>query len=70
MYDYVDDRRICYGDEDDEIGILVFVPKCLACGRYVKTDEDVSLASTEDNGLTNATCKKCGRMKMLFEGFV
>ncbi len=45
-----------------------FVPVCSKCGRYVKADESVS---TNDNSVDNpnATCKRCGRTQMVFEGF-
>lgn len=52
-------------------GDLYFIPVCPQCGRFVKADERVTV-----NGLgnwveqPNATCKKCGRVEMPFEGFV
>lgn len=56
-------RRICYED-------ATFVPVCEKCGRFVKADEKVYF-----NGLgelvsqPNATCSRCGRTTMIFEGF-
>ena len=50
-------------------GKAVFIPRC-ECGRFVRADDHIF---TNDFGLkdaTNATCKKCGRVKMHFEGFL
>ena len=65
MNEYENVRRIVYGEG------ATFVPVCCKCGRFVKADETVTF-----NGLgeyvdkENATCSKCGRTRMLFEGFV
>jgi hypothetical protein len=59
-------RRICYGDEG-----ATFVPVCEKCGRFVKADQNVVF--TYDGpplDAPNATCKKCGRVQMLFEGYI
>lgn len=64
-YSYEGMRRISY-----ESG-AVFVPVCLVCGRFVKADKEIFV--NEISGLKdapNATCSKCGRTKMPFEGFV
>ena len=69
---YDDVRRVVYGEG------ATFVPVCAGahseygegCGRFVKADRTVRLS---DAGLMpgpNATCKKCGRVEMLFEGFI
>ena len=64
MNEYAGGRRSVYGDS------ATFVPVCAKCGRFVKGDPTVTF-----NGLgeyvdeDNATCQKCGRTKMLFEGF-
>lgn len=63
-FSYENTRRVTYE------GGATFVPVCEKCGRYVKADDSVF---TNDYGLKdqpNATCKKCGRTKMLFEGFM
>jgi RNase P subunit RPR2 len=68
MYEYENMRRIVYRDYD--IGDAVFVPVCEKCGRFVKPDKTIQ--ASEDTGLKdqpNATCSKCGRVEMLFEGF-
>lgn len=58
-------RRVIYG------GGATFVPVCENCGRFVKEDENITLNGFDElvNQL-NATCSKCGRTKMLFEGFI
>ena len=64
MYEYENMRRISYE------GGACFVPVCMTCGRFVKADEAVY---TGDGGLSpepNATCSLCGRIRMLFEGFI
>jgi DNA-directed RNA polymerase subunit M/transcription elongation factor TFIIS len=62
---YENVRRIRYGDEG-----ATFIPICEKCGKFVKPDKTI-----RDNGHgplnePNATCKKCGRTKMLFEGYL
>lgn len=67
-YEYVNFRRKCYGEEGN---LMVFVPVCPICGRFVKAD-DVVHTNNWVEGLAkkpNATCKKCGRIEMPFEGF-
>lgn len=62
-YEYINARRVTYE------GGAQFVPVCEKCGRFVKADETI-IENT--NGLSeepNATCSKCGRTHMLFEGF-
>ena len=63
-YEYKNVKRFIYE------GGATFVPVCLLCGRFVKADQCVIVH--ELHGLSkqaNATCKKCGRTNMLFEGF-
>ena len=65
MYEYENLRRIVYE------GGATFVPVCPNCGRFVKADKVI--ITNEKVGLIdklNATCKKCGRVEMLFEGFL
>ena len=64
-YSYENMRRQVY-----ESG-ATFVPVCPTCGRFVKADKTISV--NEITGLKdepNATCKKHGRVKMPFEGFI
>ena len=56
---------VAYGDEG-----ATFWRKCPNCGRIVKADDTLPF-----NGLgeymkgPNATCAKCGRVEMPFEGY-
>lgn len=66
MYEYEGTRRIQYGQEG-----ATFIPVCEKCGRFVKSDENIKF--NEVTGISknpNATCKKCGRTHMIFEGFI
>ncbi len=63
-HEYEGVSRVVYGEG------ATFVPVCVECGRFVKADEAVRMS---DSGLMpgpNATCSKCGRVEMLFEGFI
>jgi len=67
-YEYEDVRRVAYGEEDDR---AVFIPVCSHCGRFVKADATIMVREA-DGGVVpgpNATCKRCGRVEMLFEGY-
>jgi len=63
--DYAGVRRVCYD------GGATFVPVCETCGRFVKADKEITV-----NGLgelspeKNAICSKCGRVRMIFEGYM
>jgi len=51
-------------------GGATFIPKCDKCGRYVKADEIIEVNDIVGlKNQPNATCKKCGRVKMNFIGF-
>lgn len=65
MFEYVGVRRVAYE------GGAIFVPVCPNCGRFVKADASVMI--NDWSGLAkrpNATCSKCGRVEMIFEGFI
>ena len=65
MSEYVTIRRKVYQ------GGATFVPVCRTCGRFVKADEIIKLkGETGPEGIPNATCSKCGRTEMIFEGFM
>lgn len=67
MNEYENIKRITY---ETDGGVAVFIPVCEKCGRFVKADKFI--LACELHGLSkahNATCKKCGRVDMLFEGF-
>jgi ribosomal protein S27AE len=53
-----------YGEDTDE-ELLAFVRLCPNCGRFVKTDD----SSTEVGEQPNATCSKCGRVRMMSAGW-
>lgn len=65
MHEYENVNRIQY-----ESG-ATFIPVCEKCHRFVKADKKILVSDW--HGLKdqpNATCSKCGRTKMLFEGFI
>ena len=62
MYDY--ERLISYGEDK-----ACFIPKCPICNRHVKADEEVLINGIGEVKNPNATCKKCGRVNMPFEGY-
>lgn len=64
-YTYENTRRVVYGEDN-----ATFIPVCEKCGRYVKADPAIFVNDYGLKGQPNATCKKCGRTKMIFEGFV
>ena len=64
-YAYESLRRVRYGD-------MQFVPVCLFCGRFVKADEKYCYFKNgidEVKHCDNATCSRCGRVQMPFEGY-
>ena len=60
--EYPNTMRVVYANG------ATFVPVCETCGRYVKADDMIPCSAGRDE--PNATCSKCGRTKMLFEGFM
>ena len=64
MYEYENIRRVAYGEDG-----ATFVPVCQTCGRFVLADETVKYSEIW-GPVANATCARCGRTKMIFEGFV
>ena len=64
---YPETRRIVY--HCDDTGDAQFVPVCPSCGRYVKADEAIKCGLIEVSRVPNATCAKCGRVIMPFEGW-
>lgn len=67
-YAYENTRRVTYQD-DGLFGTAQFIPVCENCGRYVKADETIKLSEAGLSNDCNATCSKCGRTHMIFEGF-
>ena len=64
-YQYENMKRIVYGDSG-----ATFVRVCTTCFRFVKADESVLVGEAGLWPGPNATCTKCGRTTMLFEGFI
>jgi len=70
MNEYENTRRLVFGDYDDEYGGATFVPVCERCSRYVKPDKLITFCRGGLKDQPNATCSKCGRTQMVFEGFI
>lgn len=68
MNEYEGVRRVVYGQ--GEYAGATFIPVCPACGRFVKADATMRFQGDTIANEPNATCNKCGRVKMLFEGFM
>lgn len=72
MYEYEGTRRISYPDRDEgeEFG-PTFVPVCVKCGRFVKADATVGFGGPYGHPVEpNASCSRCGRTSMVFEGYL
>lgn len=68
-YSYIGVHRLVYG-EDDEFGGASFIPRCMKCGRAVKADKKISFnGEGQPAKQPNATCSRCGRIEMIFEGY-
>lgn len=51
-------------------GGLLFIPVCKTCKRFVKADESVKINGLEElSPDPNCSCSKCGRSRMIFEGW-
>ena len=50
--------------------IIVFIPKCENCGRYVKANETVKTNERTLISGPNAECSKCGPTKMILIGYI
>lgn len=60
---------VCYGPWDG-CEWAMFERRCPNCGRLVKADDTSNAEETGIGGKTpNATCSRCGRVRMLFLGF-
>lgn len=64
MYEYMEARRISYE------GGAIFVPVCKNCGRFIVADKTIRVTANGLADIPNATCSKCGRTQMVFEGFI
>ena len=56
---------VTYGPCLDDGEYFSYYRICPKCGRFVKADHSSKLP-TNIGDETNATCKKCGRVQMLF----
>lgn len=68
-YTYEGVRRVAYPDPSGECGDALFVQVCSTCGRFVKADQTIRCGYDGLAPGPNATCKRCGRVEMVFEGF-
>lgn len=72
-YVYENTRRIIYESSTGKEGAAYFLPVCPNCGRYVKADKKMNIKYNkyfnEERFECNATCKKCGRIIMPFDGY-
>jgi len=66
--EYENMHRITYGEGEYEGA--TFVQVCERCGRFVKADKMMRFQGGTLADRPNATCTKCGRTKMIFEGFL
>ena len=62
--EYENVRRILYD------GGACFVPTCMKCHQFVHADKHVRVSEAGLHPGPNATCTKCGRTRMHFEGFI
>lgn len=46
-----------------------FIPVCKNCGRFTKPYDQIIFDGDGQPVGTNATCKKCGEVEMIFEGY-
>ena len=50
--------------------VLAFIRICPNCGRFVKADDCAMVNGLEEvSKEPNATCSKCGRVTMIFDGW-
>ncbi len=64
LHDYEQSPRITYCGAQ-------FVRVCPRCGRFVKADPEIITKGEQvQEGVPNATCRKCGRIEMPFEGWL
>ena len=63
--EYVNTRRVVYGEDRAQ-----FIPVCVKCHRFVKHDPSIKIGENGISDEPNATCSRCGRTHMHFEGFM
>ena len=52
-----------------DYGDAVFIRRCSKCNRFVRADKEIWIGEETIRPGPNATCKKCGRTEMDFQGF-
>lgn len=70
-YSFPETRRIVYGEG------ATFLPRCAGpkgdgnggCGRIVKADQLIDFDAEAQPVTPNATCARCGRVAMWWEGY-
>mgnify|MGYP001610076632 CR=1 FL=1 len=63
---YPDLQRVVYGEDG-----AMFIPVCPLCRRFVRSDKTITFNGEEGpKKQPNATCRRCGRVEMPFEGYV
>ena len=62
-------RIVCDSGEGDECDGATFIPRCVKCNRYVKPDATIKVNWQGQPVGDNATCSKCGRTEMIWEGY-
>ena len=67
-HEYESVRRVVYGE--DEYAGATFVPVCSLCHQFVRPDATIRFRNHTIAKEPNATCSRCGRTEMLFEGFI
>lgn len=68
---YENKRHVIYDCEDE--GGAMYIPVCPNCGKFVKADKAIKfkcVGLASDSTIPNATCPKCGRVAMPFEGLL
>lgn len=64
MYEFEGDKILQYE------GGASFIRRCENCMRFVIADKEIEVNEIGLHQVPNATCKKCGRTKMIFLGFI
>lgn len=74
MYEFFNEKRIVVDVPDCETDGATFIRRCNICCRFVKVDETLSFKVHKPSGSLcpepNATCSRCGRTTMIFEGYI
>jgi hypothetical protein len=63
--EYPESLYLSYGEDG-----ATFVRVCERCNRFVKADQEIMISDAGLHPGPNATCKACGRTRMIFVGFV